>query len=232
MSAFAGVNGDVQLSTSPSTAIGAAVTFNDSGDHIHYFSSSYIAWDQSQGITVQCSPNGSSGWTTVTDYVYYWPVGEIVFNTARGVGTNNFVRVSQGNYFTLSSLDGAHAWKASFKGTVKDVTAFQSVGAWCQYLATLKNLTFSVDCYRQDARILQEMITGTGSTNISGGIIVCSLYWNVAGGSRWQFYGLPTGISQTVAANDVNKQSVTFQSTGPAYVILSNSFSTATVIQE
>ncbi len=233
MTAYAGINGDVWLSTSPSTALGSPETANDSGDHIHYFTATHQAWDPTQTLVVQNSPNGTTGWTTVTDYVYYWPVGEVVFNTARVPGTNNFTRISAGSYFTLSALSGAHAWKASFKGMTKDVTPFQASGSWAVNLATIKNLTFSVDMFNQDARILNEMISpgATGAINISGGIILCQLWFNEAGGQRWQFYGLPTGITETVMSNDVDKQSVTFIASGPAYLITSNTFSTTTVTQ-
>lgn len=77
------------------------------------------------------------------------------------------------------------------------------------------------------------MITTGGGTviNISGGIILVQLWWNEAGGDRYQFYAFPTGITQTVVAQDVDKQAVTFQATGPIYQITSNSFSTTTVVQ-
>lgn len=232
MAAISGINGDVWLSISPSTALGSPESATDSGDHIHYFAATHQGWDQTQTFTVQNSPNGTSGWTTVTDYVMYWPVGEIVFNTARTVGTNNYTRISAGNYFSLSSLDGAHAWKAQFKQAVKDVTPFQASGGWTVNAATLKSMTFSVDCYRDDARILNEMITsGVSQINISNGIIVCQLWWNEAGGDRYQFYAYPTGVTQTEAANDVEKQSVNFSASGPVYEVTSNTFSTTTVIQ-
>jgi len=228
MSAIAGINGDVWTSTSPSTALGSSESCTDSGNHINYFTATHQAWDPTQTLTVQNSPNGSTGWATVTDYVFYWPVGEIVFNTARSVGTNNFTRISAGSYFTLSALDGAHAWKMSVKGMTKDVTPFQASGSWAVNLATIKSMTFSVDCFRQDGRILTEM----GTTNISGGIILCQLWWDEANGKRWQFYALPTGISQNIVANDVDKQSINMQASGPVYIITSNTFSTTTVIQE
>lgn len=231
MSALAGVNGDLWLSTSPSTALGSPESLTDSGDHIHYFAATHQCWDQTQTFTVQNSPNGSTGWATVTDYQMYWPAGEIVFNSARTPGTNNFTRVSAGSYFTLSALDGAHAWKVQLKGMVKDVTPFQASGGWAQYAATLKSTTFSVDCFRYDARVLQEMVTGVGATNISNGIVVCQLWFDETNGKRWVFYGLPTGITDTVVANDIDKQAVTFSATGPVYQITSNSFSTSTVTQ-
>jgi len=232
MSAIAGVNGDLWLSTSPSTALGSPESFSDSGDHIHYFAATHQAWDQTQTFTVQNSPNGSTGWTTVTDYQMYWPAGEIVFNSARTPGTNNFTRVSAGNYFALTALDGAHSWKAQMKGMVKDVTPFQASGGWAVYASTLKSTTFSVDCFRYDARVLQEMITDPlTSTNISGGIVVCQLWFDETNGKRWVFYAFPTGITDTVAVNDIDKQSVNFSATGPLYLITSNSFSTSTVKQ-
>lgn len=232
MSAIAGINGDVWLSTSPSTALGSPESATDSGDHIHYFTATHQAWDQTQTFTVQCSPNGSSGWATVTDYVFYWPVGEIVFNTARGVGTNNFVRINAGSYFTLSALGGAHAWKGTFKAATKDVTPFQSSGHWQQNLTTIKSMTFSVDCFSQDARILNEMITsGVSKINISGGIIVCQLWWDETNGKRWQFFGLPTQQDTTIAANDVDKQTVQMTADGPLYLVTSNTFSTTSVKQ-
>jgi hypothetical protein len=234
MGALAGVNGDIWLSTSPPTALVSNLTFNDSGDHIHYFTSDSTkqAWDPTAGITVQCSPNGTTGWSTVTDYVYYWAVGEIVFNTARSVGTNNFVRVSQGSYFTLSALDGAHAWKASMKGATKDCTPFQAPGGWATYTGTLKSVTWSVDCFAADARILNEMISsGVGQINASGGIILCQLWFNEAGGQRYQFYALPTGETFNIAANDIEKETVNFTATGPVYAVLSNTFNTTNVKQ-
>jgi len=232
LSAIGGINGDVWISTSPPTALGSPESATDSGDHIHYFTATHQAWDPTQTLTVQNSPNGTTGWATVTDYVYYYPVGEIVFNTARVPGTNNFTRINAGSYFTLSALDGAHMWKMSMKGATKDVTPFQASGSWAQYLATIKSMTFSVDCFRYDARVLSEMITsGVGLINISGGIILCQLWFNEAGGQRWQFYGFPTDITDTVAAEDVDKQTVNFSATGPVYYISSNTFSTTTVIQ-
>lgn len=188
------------------------------------------AWDPSQTLTVQTSANGTSGWTTDSsgDYTFNWPVGEIVFTSARTVGTNNYVRVSVGNVFTISALDGPHRWRMQIKGQTKDVTPFQATGSWAVNLATTKTMTFSVDCYRQDGRILTEM----GTTNISGGIILCQLWFFESGGQRWQFYAFPTGIAQNIAAMDVDQQAINFQSTGPVYMITSSNFSTTNVTQE
>lgn len=230
MSAYAGISGDVWMSTSPPTALGSPENATDSGNHITYYLT-HQAWDWTKTLTVQCSPNGSTGWATVTDYVFWYPVGAIVFNSARVVGTNNFVRVSVGSYFTLTQLSGAHAWKASAKANTKDCTPFQASGNFATYTATYKQATFSVECYSQDARILNEMIVGVGNINTSGGIVVAQLYWDKSGGKRYQFFALPTGIDTTVAATDIDKQSVKMSADGPVYEVLSNTFSTTTVKQ-
>lgn len=232
LSAIAGINGDVWMSISPPTALGSPESCTDTGDHIHYFTATHQAWDQTQTFVVQCSPNGSSGWATVTDYVFFWPVGEIVFNTARVPGTNNFVRINTGSYFTLSALSGAHAWKMSAKAMTKDVTPFQASGHWQQNLTTIKSMTFSVDMFNQDGRMLSEMIkSGVGKINISGGIVMCQLWWDETNGKRWQFYALPTQVDTNVLANDVDKQTYQMQADGPIYLVTSNTFSTSSVKQ-
>lgn len=228
MGAYSGLNGDVWLSTSPPTALGSPENATDSGNHITYYLT-HQAWDWSKTLTVQCSPNGTTGWATVTDYTFWYPVGAIVFNSARTVGTNNFVRVLTGSYFTLSQLTGAHAWKASAKANTKDCTPFQASGNFATYTATTKQATFSVECYSQDARILNEMIVGLGNINTSGGIVVAQLFWDKSGGKRYQFFALPTGIDTTVASNDIDKQSVKMSADGPIYTVTSNTFSTTAV---
>lgn len=227
MSSVAGVDGDVELSTSPSTALGSPESCTDLGDHIHYVMSVHQALDPTQPLTVQ--DGDGTTWSTVNDYTVYWPLGMIIFNTARTVGTNDHVRTSTGHYFALTSLSGAHAWKASAKADVKDCTPFQADGGWATYTATDKSMTFSVDCFSQDARILNEMKKGTGATNISGGIVLCKLYWDKTNGKRFQFYALPTGVNTQVMASDLDKQTVNFQATGPVYEVLSNTLSTTNV---
>ena len=132
-----------------------------------------------------------------------------------------------------SKSDAQTIAMASGKANVKDTTPFQASGSWQQNTTTYKALTFTVDMFSQDARILNEMISpgAVGNINISGGIIVCSLYWDQPNGKRFQFYALPTGLTTTVAANDVDKQQVQMSATGPVYEVTSNTFSTATVIQ-
>jgi hypothetical protein len=202
----------------------------DSGDHQNYYTSVHQAWDPTKPITVQNSPDGTT-WSTVaaSNYTVWWPVGAIVFNS---VQTNTHVRILAGNVFTLSALDGAHKWSAQFKAMTKDSTAFQASGGWGSNTATVKQATFSADCYRDDARVLQEMITDPmTATNISKGLVLCQLWWDETNGKRWQMYCLPTEVDQTIVATDINKQTVKFINVGPAYIVYSNTFSTTNVKQ-
>src|SRR6478609_10535298 len=98
---LAGVGGDVWVAATPSIST-ANETCNDSGDHITYLASIHKSWDFQQPIVVQNSPNGSTGWVTVTDYVFQYAGGVIIFNTARVVSTNNFTRISSGYYFNMT----------------------------------------------------------------------------------------------------------------------------------
>lgn len=223
---IAGINGDVWLSTSPPTALGSPESCTDFGDHIHYNASAHAAWDPTKTLTVQKSTDSGVTWNTVTNYVFWYPLGVIVFNTANG--STDLIRISAGSYFSLSALAGAHAWKAPGKVATKETTGFQATGGWATYIATVKSLTATISCYSVDTRVLNEM--AGGGLNTSNGIVLCQLWANEAIGFRWQFYALPTKTDATVQVSDVEKQDVDFQSTGPIYLLTSNSYSTATII--
>jgi hypothetical protein len=223
---IAGINGDVWLSTSPPTALGSPESCTDFGDHIHYNAATHAAWDFTKTLTIQKSTDSGSTWNTVTNYSFWYPLGVIVFNTANG--STDLVRISAGSYFTLTSLAGAHSWKSTGKADTKETTGFQAVGGWATYIATVKSLTATISCFSVDTRVLNEM--AGGGLNTSNGIVLCQLWANEATGFRWQFYALPTKTDATVMVTDVEKQDVDFQSVGPVYLLTSNSYSTATII--
>ncbi len=223
---IAGINGDVWLSTSPPTALGSPESCTDYGDHINYHAATHAAWDYTKTLTVQKSTDSGSTWVTVTNYVFWYPAGVVMFASANGAG--DLIRISAGSYFTLSTLAGAHSWKIMGKVDVKDVTGFQAPGGWAQFLATVKSLTAMISCFSVDTRVLNEMAGGT--LNTSNGIVLCQLWANETTGLRWQFYALPTQVAANVAATDVEKQDVSFQNVGPAFLFTSNTYSTATVI--
>src|SRR6266702_5797381 len=125
---IAGINGDVWLSTSPPIALGSPESCTDYGDHTHYYASTHAAWDPTKTLTVQKSTDSGATWNTVTNYVFWYPLGIITFASANG--STNLIRISAGSYFTLSALAGAHSWKAQGMVATKETTGFQATGNW------------------------------------------------------------------------------------------------------
>lgn len=205
-----GIDSDVSVSASPSLAT-TNETCTDSGDHITYTASVHTAWDETQPLTVQCSPNGSSGWATVTDYVFQWAIGRIVFNTARVVATNNFVRISVGSYFNVTQVDQAHGWSISLKGATAKTTAFQAPGAWETITPTTKSGSGKIDTFRTDGRLAAEL------NNLS----VVRLWVDKSANIRWEFYAYITGVDPKSDATGVIEQAVGFDVEGPAYYLTS-----------
>lgn len=204
---LAGVNADAWLAATPSINV-ANESFTDSGDHITYTSSVHDSWDWQQPLTVQTSPNGTSGWVTVTDYTFQYAGGVIVFNTARVVGTNNFVRVSSGYYFNMTQLDDAHIWTLSAKAAVKDTTAFQAAGGYVRNTATVKSGTVKIETVRTDTRLSLEL------GNIVGGQLFVDKTNNV----RWDILGIISGLDLKSDAHDVETQSVSIDLYGGFYM--------------
>jgi hypothetical protein len=205
-----GVDCDVALSASPSIAT-TNEAMNDSGDHITYLASIHTHWDQTQPFTVQTSPNGSSGWTTVTDYVMQWAIGKVVFNTARVPGTNAFVRISAGSYFNVTQVDETRGWSLSLKANTTNTTVFQSPGAWARNTATTKSGSGKLDTFRTDDRIFKEI----------GNLAVMQLWIDKSANIRWEFYAWITGVDPKADATDMVEQAVGFDVEGPAYYLAS-----------
>lgn len=206
MSILAGVNGDAWAAATPSLNT-TNESATDSGDHITYTMSVHLAWDFQQPLVVQNSPNGTTGWVTVSDYQFQYASGVIVFNTARVVGTNNFVRVSTGYYFNLTQLDGATGWSFTPKANIKDTTQFQASGNWSTSTSTTKMASGKIDTLRTDGRIFLEL----------GNIVAMRLYLDKLGNDRWDTLAIVTGIEMKADAKDIEVQSMTFDTYGVPY---------------
>lgn len=207
---LAGVNGDVWTTSTPSiTATNESCT--DSGDHTLYTASAHTFWDWTQTFTVQCSPNGSSSWATVTDYTVRWSLGQIVFTTARSVGVNNFVRISTGNYFAASQLDASFKWNIALKAGTKDTTVFQSSGAWQTNTAVLKSASGKIMTYRNDDRLALEL----------GNLLGLQLFVDKTNNVRWQLFGVIREVSPESDVNGIQQQSISFQSVRDTYFLAS-----------
>ena len=210
-SAITGVSSDVYMAANPSIATTNETANNtDSGVWITYQASVHLFWDKRVPVVVSTSPNGTSGWVVATDYVFQYAGGVIVFNTARISGTNNFVRITSGNYFNLTELDGSHAWTLSLKAAVADTTPFQAPGAWMLNTPTIKSGTAKVDAFRSDGRIAVEL----------GALVAMQLYINLAGNDRWDVLGWIDGIDPKQDTKGVTEQSLSVAIEGDCYLRL------------
>lgn len=205
------VGGDVWTTGTPSVALGSPESCTDSGDHTTYQASSHIAWDWTQTLTVQNSPNGSSSWVTVTDYVFQWATGKIVFNTPRVVGTNNFTRISAGNYYTATQLDATYEYQVTVEAKIKDTTVFQAPGGWQQNGVITLDAKGKITTYRNDNRIF----------SVLGKLVLVQLFLNKASNVRWQFFCIIESPKDSVKATDIEKQDITFSSVRDVYFLTS-----------
>jgi hypothetical protein len=206
-----GVGCDIFTTSTPSIPLVTPESCTDSGDHTFYTASGHEFWDWTKPFTVQCGPNGTSGWAIVTDYEMRWAVGQIKFNSARTVGVNNFVRISAGSYLPATQLDMSYGWMLTTKGNEKDSTAFQAPGAWAQNTATTKSATGKIDTYRNDDRLTKEL------NNLLG----MKLYIDRANNIRFQFFARQTGGPIKSPATALQEEEFNFTVVRDVYLMLS-----------
>lgn len=209
MPIFAGYDGDVYVAAVPSIAVPNPTNLTDTGDHQTYTSG--LALDDSVALTVQTAASGAGPWTTVTNYTVQWPAGIVFFNSPNTPGVNATVRVTTGNYYTTSSLDGAHVWTLTFKGATVKTTAFQPTGQWETETATVRGGSGQVTSWRTDNRLLSELGTRT----------VLHLWVSRTSNVRWVFYAQITGVDPKSDVASVDEQMLAFNVTGPAYFLTS-----------
>ncbi len=211
MSIVAGVNADVWLSAQPSISTSDEAC-TDSGDHITYSANTHIFWDDNQTMTVQNSPDGSTSWVTVTDYTFLWAVGQIVFNTARVVSTNNHVRIHAGSYFNVTQLTASSKWSLSLKGKSTNTTSFQSAGGWETYTPTTRGATGTIDTWRNDGRLFAELAATEEQ-------VMLQLYVDKTNNLRWQFAARITAVEPSSDAQGMQSQKVTFEAKKDIYYL-------------
>jgi hypothetical protein len=205
------VGGDVWTTGTPSVALGSPESCTDSGNHTTYQASVHIAWDWTQTLTIQNSPNGSSSWVTVTDYTFQWATGKVVFNTPRVVSTNNFTRISVGSYYTATQLDATYEYDVTVEAKLKDTTPFQATGGWQQNTVTLLDAKGKIMTYRNDNRIFA----------LLGKLVMVQLFLNKAGNVRWQFFCYLESPKDDVKVAGIEMQSITFSSVRDVYFLTS-----------
>jgi hypothetical protein len=143
----------------------------------------------------------------VTDYTFQYASGVIVFNTARVVGTNNFVRVSTGYYFNLTQLDGATGWSFTPKANTKDTTQFQATGGWGAKNTTTKEATGKIDTLRTDGRVFVEL----------GNVVALQLYMDKPNNMRFDALAIVTGAETKADAKDIETKQMNFDVYGVPY---------------
>lgn len=195
-----GVGSDVWTTSTPSIPLVSPEACTDSGDHAIYIANTHVFWDWTQPFAVECSPNGTTSWSAVTDYEVWWAAGRIKFNTARTTGVNDHVRIATGSYFPATQLDMSHTWSLNTKGNSKDTTPFQAPGAWGQSTATTKEGSGKIDTYRNDDRLPKEL------NNLLG----IQLFVDKAANSRFQFFARQAGGDIKSPATGVQDESFNF----------------------
>lgn len=203
------IGGDIYTTGSPSIALPSPESCTDSGDHTTYQAATHEFWDWTQTLTVQNSPNGSTGWVTVTDYVFQYATGKIVFNTPRVVSTNNFTQISVGHYFTATQYDGSYMFTNTVECKTEDTTQFQSPDGWQENTALIKDAKAEIDTYRADDRMFAEL----------GNMVGLKLYIDKPNGIRWQYFATPLKPSMAAKVSKVITQKITFVSVHDVYFV-------------
>jgi hypothetical protein len=209
---IAAVGGDIYTTASPSIALSSPESCTDSGDHTTYQAATHEFWDWTQTLTVQNSPNGSSSWSTVTDYVFQWATGRVVFNTARTPGTNAFTRISAGNFLTATQADSSYMWSADIEGKIQDTTVFQSPGGWQLNTGLTKSAKGQFETYRNDNRYFLEL----------GNLVGIKLYIDKPNNVRWQCFAVfLQAPNATAKVSAVETQKISFVSVQDVYFVAS-----------
>lgn len=212
MTAISGYRGNVYITASPSVSF-TNLGMTDSGDHIHYSvpTASYAQryWDATQTFTVQTSPNGSSGWATVTNYTIQYVGGNVTFSIAN---TNTFVRVS-GYYFTYSALGDGHSWDLSIDSDIYDTSVFTN--PWKVQIPGMLKASGTFAKFYNDGTFLSLM----------GALMVVVLFTDALigpapqYGPRYEAYAYLKQDQLKEAVNATVDESLSFEVTGQLYYV-------------
>lgn len=205
------IGGDVWMTANPSIALGSPESCTDSGDHTTYQAATHFAWDWTATLTIQNSPDGSTSWATVSDYVFQWATGKVVFNTARTPGVNAFTRISAGSYFTATQVDASYSYSVDVEVKLEDTTPFQAANSAQQQTALIKKAAAKLMTYRNDNRFQAEM----------GKLVLLQLYLDKPNNIRWQFFANVVSPITTADVTKVETQAVSFDSNRDVYFLTS-----------
>ena len=207
---LAGWDADVYIAANPSIALGSPENCNntDSGAWLLWQANTHKYWDKRVALTVESSPNGSTGWVAVAANLYTirWVGGIITFAVAP---TNHFIRIATGSYFVVSQCADCNDWSISMDVDVADTTTFQS--QWRLKTPTVKGGSAKISSFRIDDLLAKEL----------GNLLAVSLYTDRSAGTRWEFYAYITSVSPKNNATGVVEQEAAFAIDGDAFFLAS-----------
>lgn len=136
----------------------------------------------------------------------HWAGGRIEFATARQVGTNNFVRISAGSWFTTAQLGDCYSWELSLEAQIQKANTFQSDG-WEKNAATNKGGSGKLSSFRYDDTLFKEL----------GGLpVAMQLYIDKSANIRWDFFALLQTIGPKSQVGVLIEQDASFVLQGEA----------------
>ena len=212
MSALAGFKANVYITATPAVVF-TNIVLVDAGDHKTFTISDATKryWDETQTITVQTAPDGST-WTTVTTgFTVQWVGGIIVFAVAVS-GATPSCRVSA-SYMPYSVIARAKSIDISVMTNILDVSDFGTSGAtgWKTKLASVGDATYKLSQWWIDTFYISMLATR----------VVVSAYSGANANQRIEGYAFIKDDSLKIALNSAIEESISFEADGPVFAILS-----------
>lgn len=155
-------------------------------------------WDDSVAMTVK-----KNGVTQSVGFTLEYAGGVVVWSSAL---INTDVVLVSGKYLTITQLATFFDWKLDIDADLKDVTTFASNG-WKEQMPVINGWSASAEGYWADGSFLALM----------GTRIILALYVDYSGADRYEGYIILKKNSIEEPVDDVVKESVDIQGTGPLY---------------
>jgi hypothetical protein len=211
MSALAGYKANIYATTTPAVAFTNEAT-GDAGDHKTFTISNAVKryWDDTQALTVQTSPDGTT-WTTVSSGFTIQAVGGTVIFTNAVTGATPSVRVS-GFYLPYSLVGTATSVDITHTVDILDSTTFSS-GAWKTKVASLVGSEYKFTKWWIDHFFITALDTKLR--------FVLSAYSGANANQRFDAYGRIKSDSIKSAVNALVSEDLSFDVDGAVYAYLS-----------
>jgi hypothetical protein len=198
---LAGKVGAVFLQTeeAPIAFIKEATTANTERTLYTIANDSYRYLDKNSPVTVYISDIAIS-----TGYVIEHLGGAVLFSSP--LDPEDEVTVS-GKSVQVDQAGGFFSWSAELSSDTADVTTFES-GGWKENLPIIKGFSASAESYWADERLSSRL----------GQEVIIALYLDTGTNrKRYEGYGLISGDSIELSADDVVNENIEFEGTGKLY---------------